>query len=185
MAMKSEEQDQSSVVAVLAEHLEAENAVNEIRNWGFDIKKLSIVGRDYHTEDHVIGFYTAGGRMKYWGKMGAFWDGLWELLAGAAFLMIPGIGPVVVAGPVTGWIVGALEGAIVIGGLSVLGAGLVSLGIPKQNVLKYETSIKAGKFLLIAHGTAEEVRRVRNILKTADAEEIETHQMSPEPVRVA
>jgi hypothetical protein len=47
--------------------------------------------------------------MKYWGKMGAFWSGLWGLLAGAAFLIIPGVGPVVAAGPVTGWIIGATE----------------------------------------------------------------------------
>ena len=66
-------------------------------------------------------------------------------------------------------------GAILIGGLSALGAGLFSLGIPKDSVLKYETSIKAGKFLLIAHGTADEVEGARAILHTSGAEEINFH----------
>ena len=60
--------------------------------------------------------------MKYWGKQGAFWGGLWGLLCGAAFFAIPGIGPVLVAGPLVASIIGALEGAIVVGGLSARGA---------------------------------------------------------------
>lgn len=101
--------------------------------------------------------------------------GLWGLLFGAAFLFIPGIGPVVAAGSVVTWIVAALEGAILVGGLSALGAGLFSLGIPKDSIVKYETSIKAGKFLLIAHGTADEVEKARSVLQTPGAEEVNFH----------
>jgi uncharacterized membrane protein len=177
--------DQNSVVAVFGQHTAAENAVKELKNGRFDVKKLSIIGRDYHTEDNVVGFYNTGDRMKYWGKLGAFWGGLWGLLLGAAFLVIPGIGPVVAAGAVVTWIVGALEGAVVVGGLSALGAGLYSLGIPKDSVVKYETSIKAGKFVLIAHGTADEVQRARGILQTSGAEEIKIHEAPAETARVA
>ena len=46
------------------------------------MKKLSILGKDYHTEEHVVGYYKAGDRMKAWGKMGAFWGGMWGLLFG-------------------------------------------------------------------------------------------------------
>jgi hypothetical protein len=97
------------------------------------MKKLSIVGKDYHTEEHVVGYYNAGDRMKFWGKLGAFWGGLWNLLFGSALFLIPGIGPVVVFGPLVSWMVGALEGAVVVGGLSALGAGLYSIGIPKDS----------------------------------------------------
>jgi hypothetical protein len=90
--------------------------------------------------------------MKYWGKQGAFWGGLWGMLFGA-FFIIPGLGPILVAGPLVAWIVGALEGAVVVGGLSALGAGLYSIGIPKDSVVKYEAALKADKFLLLAHGT--------------------------------
>jgi hypothetical protein len=81
-----------------------------------------------------------------------------------------------VAGSAVAWIVGALETAAVVGGLSALGAALYSKGIPKGSVLKYESSIKAGKFLLIAHGTPEEAVAARRILANTAAEEVNIHQ---------
>jgi hypothetical protein len=177
--------DQNSVVAIFNEHSAAETAVKELKNASFDIKKLSIVGREYHTEDDVVGFYNAGDRMKFWGKWGAFWGGVWGLLFGTAFLIIPGIGPVVAAGSIVTWIAAALEGAVVVGGLSALGAGLYSIGIPTNSVVKYETSVKAGKFLLIAHGAADEVARARDILKTSGAEQVDIHKASAESAQVA
>jgi hypothetical protein len=166
-------QDQNSVVAVFSQNSAEEKAIKELKDVGFDIKKIAVVGRDYQTESDVVGFYNTGDRMKYWGKWGAFWGGLWGLLFGSAFLIIPGIGPVVAAGSIVSWIVAGLEGAIVTGGLSALGAGLFSIGIPKNSVVKYETSIKAGKFVLVAHGTAEEVTKARDMLKTSGAEQVE------------
>ena len=109
--------DDKAVVGVYDTHTAAENAVKELQKAGFDMKRLSIVGKDYHTEEHVVGYYNTGDRMKAWGKIGAFWGGLWGLLFGAAFFVVPGIGPIAVAGPLVGWIVGALEGAVVVGGL--------------------------------------------------------------------
>ena len=98
----------NAAVAIYPNHAAAEAAIKELQKSGFDLKKLSIVGKEYLTEEHVVGYYTAGDRMKYWGKMGAFWGGLWGLLFGAAFFAVPGIGPVLVAGPLVSWIVGAL-----------------------------------------------------------------------------
>ena len=172
MANTPKQNPQNSVVAVFAQHTGAENAVKELKASRFDIKKLSIVGSDYRSNEDVVGFYNTGDRMMYWGKTGAFWGGLWGMLFGAAFLVIPGIGPIIAAGPIVAWIIGALEGAVMVGGISALGAGLFSLGIPKDSVVKYETSIKAGKFLLIAHGTAEEVQQARNVLQSTGAEAI-------------
>ena len=185
MEGKTDDQDRSLAIATFTNHPAAENAIKELSQRGFDIKKLSIVGRDYHSEENVIGFYTRGDRIKYWGKLGAFWGGLWGLLAGAAFLMIPGIGPLLIAGPITTWVVGALEGAVLVGGVSALGAGLVGLGIPKDKGVNYETSIKAGKFLLISHGTNEDAKRANDILRQLRAEEVELHLQEPEPARAA
>jgi hypothetical protein len=185
MSTKTAGADENSLVAIFGEHSGAENAIRDLKKSGFDIKRLSIVGRDFQSEDNVVGFYTTGDRMKYWGKMGAFWGGLWGLLVGAAFLIIPGVGPVILAGPVTGWIIGALEGAIFVGGVSVLGAGLVSVGIPRDKVLKYESAVKSGKFLLVLHGTTAEAEKVRNVLEATDAEIIEIHQVPSMPARVA
>jgi uncharacterized membrane protein len=165
----------NSVVAIYETHSQAEEAVKELQRSGFDMKKMSIVGKDYHTDEHVVGYYNTGDRMKYWGKMGAFWGGLWGMLFGAAFFAIPGIGPVLVAGPLVAWIVGALEGAVLVGGLSAIGAGLYSIGIPKDSIVKYELALKSDKFILLAHGTADEVAKARDIMQTTHPVEVAVH----------
>ena len=106
--------ERNAVVAVYGTHIEAEGAVKELQRAGIDMQTLSIVGKDSHTDEHVVGYYNTGDRMKYWGKTGAFWGGFWGMLFGSAFFAIPGIGPVLVAGPLVAWIVGALEGAAVV-----------------------------------------------------------------------
>ena len=73
------------------------------------------------------------------------------------------------------WIVGALEGAALVGGVSAVGAGLYSLGIPKDSVLKYDTALKANKFLLVAHGTAGEVAKAKDIIQTTNPAEVNLH----------
>jgi uncharacterized membrane protein len=159
----------NSVVAVFATHEEVESAIRELQKDGFDMKKLSIVGKDYQTEEHVVGYYTTCDRMSYWGKMGAFWGGFWGLLFGSAFFWVPGIGPLLAAGPLVTWIIAALEGAVVVGGISALGAGLYSIGIPKHSILQYESEVKNGKLLLVVHGTLNEVEQAKEILNQTDA----------------
>ena len=170
----------NSVIALFDQHTQAEAGVKELQEAGFDMKSLSIVGKEYHTDEAVVGYYTTGERMAYWGKNGAFWGGFWGLLFGSAFFMIPGVGPLVMFGPIVTWIVAALEGAVVVGGLSALGAGLYSIGIPKNSVLRYETSIKAGKFMLVVHGTADEVTRAKEILTSSGASETQLHMADSE-----
>ena len=165
----------NSVVAVFDSHDKAENAVRELQADGFDMQKLSIVGKDYHTEEHVVGYYNAGDRMSYWGQQGAMWGGLWGFLFGSAFFWVPGLGPLLIAGPLVAWIVGALEGAVVLGGLSVLGAALASIGIPKNSIVQYETEVKNGKLLLVAHGKADEVERARGLLHRTQAKTSTIH----------
>ena len=122
-----------------------------------------------------MGYYTTGDRIVRWGAAGAFWGGIWGLLLGAAFFVVPGIGPVLVGGPLVLAIVGALETAVVVAGLSAIGAGLYSLGVPKNSVLAYEGAIRAGKYLLVAHGTEAEATQARELLTTTDAEQAEQH----------
>ncbi len=166
---------QNSVVAVYRTHAEADQAVKELQRGGVDMHKLSIVGKGYHTDEQVVGYYNAGDRMKYWGKVGAFWGGFWGLLFGSAFFLIPGIGPVLAAGPVVAWIVAGLESAVEVGALGALGAGLYSIGIPKDSIVKYETALKTDQFVLIAHGTAAEVARAKDIIETTHPAELNMH----------
>jgi hypothetical protein len=166
---------ENASVGVFETHTEAEDAILELQKSGFDVRQVSIVGQDYHTEEQVIGYYNAGDRVKYWGKLGAFWGGIWGLLVGTAFFFIPGVGPVLVAGPVVAWIVAALEGAITVGGLSAIGAGLYSIGIPKDSVLQLDTALKAGKFLVVVHGAGADVAKARDVLSARGASSLVIH----------
>ena len=171
--------DAKAVIAIYNTHPEAESAVNELQQASFDVRKLSVVGKDYHTDEQVVGYYNAGDRMKYWGKLGAVWGGLWGLLFGAAFFWVPGLGPLLVAGPLAASIVAALESAVVVGGLSVLGAALYSIGIPKDSVVRYETAIKADKYLLVGHGTDAEIANAKDILRSTNPVELNDHVLKP------
>jgi hypothetical protein len=166
----------NAIVAIYESHTEAEAAVKELYHGGFDMKTLSIVARDYHSEDEVIGYYTTGDRMKAWGKLGDFWGELWDILFGWGFFFIPGIGPVVIGGPLVSSVLSALEKTSALGGLSAFGAGLAGMGIPKNSVFRYEAALMAGKFLLVAQGTCEEVEQARRELNKTTLTEAAVHQ---------
>jgi len=89
--------------------------------------------------------------------------------------MIPGLGPILAAGPVVGWIVAGLEGAVEGGAVGALGAGLYSKGIPKDSIVKYEAALKTDQFLLIAHGTAAEVAKAKDIIETTHPAQFSLH----------
>jgi hypothetical protein len=168
----------NAVIAVYKTHAGAEKGIKDLQRSGFDMKQLSIVGRDYHTDEHVIGYYNTGDRVKYWGAQGAFWGSIWGWLFGSAFFFIPGVGPLVVAGPLVGWLIGALEGAVIVGGLSALGACLFSMGIPKDSILLYEAAVKSGKFLVLAHGTTAETAQARKIIDSTHSEKTDSHSLA-------
>lgn len=164
-----------TVIAVFADHPAAEAAVKTLTAAGFGPKNLSVIGQGYHTEEKAIGFYSTGDRIKFWGKRGAFWGGLWGLLFGGLFMVIPGVGHVLVLGYLAGMAVAAVENAIVVGGLSALGAALYSVGVPKDSVIKYEGALKADSFLVMAHVTAAETARAKAILGAANPSLIDVH----------
>ncbi|MBW4430460.1 MAG: general stress protein [Pelatocladus maniniholoensis HA4357-MV3] len=170
--------DKHEVVNIFPSHVEAEAAVLELQKAGFDMQKISIIGKDYQTVEHVRGFLTwkdtakaGAGEAGYWGT---FFGGLFGILTGVGLLFIPGVGHVIVAGHVAGVLAGWIEGMIV-GGVGATVAGglvgaLVGLGIPKEQALKYKTEIKAGKFMVIVSGTNEEMDQAQQILQNAGHE---------------
>jgi uncharacterized membrane protein len=164
-----------SIVATYDTHEQAEQAIKELQQSGMDMKSLSIAGKDTHTDEHVVGYYNVGDRMKRWGTVGAFWGGFWGLLFGAGMFAIPGLGPILVAGPLVAWIVAGLEGAVVVGGVSAFGAGLVSIGIPKDSAIKYEVALKTDKYLLIVHGTRDAVEKAREIIGGMHHSSLDVH----------
>jgi hypothetical protein len=158
-----------SSIFVFDNHDTAEEAIRTLGQAGFDMKKLSLVGKGYHSEEKPMGFYTAGDRIKAWGGAGAFWGGIWGLLLAPAVFVLPGLGVVGMAGPIVATLVGALEGAVVVGGLSALGAALTQVGVPKDQVIKYEAALKVDKFLLVVHGSAADQETARSVLAQSKA----------------
>jgi hypothetical protein len=157
-----------TVIGVFPDHQGAETAVKSLADAGFEMKNLSLVGKGYHSDEKVMGFYNAGDRIKFWGSRGAFWGGFWGLFFGGIFMTIPVVGHVIVLGYLAATLVSAVEGAVVVGGLSALGAALYGIGIPKDSVLKYETELKEDRFLVMAHGSEAEVERAKKILGAAN-----------------
>jgi hypothetical protein len=164
-----------TVIAVFADHQAAETAVKTLASSGFEMQHLSVVGKGYHTDEKVVGFYNTGDRVKFWGTRGAFWGGLWGLFFGGLFMAVPVVGHIVVLGYLAAAAISAVETAIVAGGLSALGAALYSIGVPKDSVIQYETALSADNFLVMAHGTTEEVARAKAILGTANPSHLEVH----------
>ena len=166
----------NAVVAVFASHPAAEAAIRKLAASGLDLKHFSIVGKGYHTEENPIGFYNTGDRVRFWGQNGAVWGGLWGLFFGGMLMVIPVVGPVMVLGPLAAAVFSALEGAVVVGGLSALGAAIYGLGIPKDSVIRYEEALKADGFLIVAHGPVDETERARTMLETMSPTSIVLHE---------
>ena len=164
-----------TIIAVFPNHEEADKAVQALAAAGIGVKNISGVGKGYHTEEKVMGFYNMGDRMQMWGSRGALWGGLWGLLFGGVFMVVPVFGQVVVLGYLATAVISALEGALVLGSLSALGGAISSIGVPEDSVVRYETDVKADSFLVMAHGTAEEVEKARGVLNQSDPSRLDVY----------
>lgn len=145
-------------------HLEAIEAIQGLDKAGFDVDKLSLVGKGYHGEEHPMGIYGQGDRIKTWGGIGAAWGGLWGLLFAPAMFFVPGLGLLAMARPVVTALITALEGAVVVGGLSAIGAALTELGFSHGHAIQYEAAVNAKRYVLLVHGSAEEIAKANTLL---------------------
>jgi hypothetical protein len=162
----------NAAVSICNSHQEAEAAIQTLKKFGFDVKKLSLIGKGYHSEEHPVGFYSTGDKIRAWGSTGAFWGSMWGILMAPAVFLLPPLGMVAMAGPVVSVVISALEGAVLVGGLSAVGAALSELGVPKDQVIVYETALKADKYVLMVHGSDDEVARAKSILAGTQATEV-------------
>jgi uncharacterized membrane protein len=169
----------SSVVSVYPDHGSAEAALRRLIEAGFAMKDVSIVGRDFQVKEEPIGFITTRDFAAVGAGTGAWVGGLFGLLIGAAFLVLPGVGPVIVAGPLSAALLGGLEGALAGAALGALSGALVGWGVPKNQALKYEAQVKAGKFLVIARGTPEQIEKAKTLLSTGKQEDVNVYDVEP------
>ena len=175
----------NTVIAVFPDHTAAETAIKKLTAAGFEMKNLSVVGKGYHTDEKVVGFYNTGDRVKFWGTRGAFWGGFWGLFLGGLFMAVPAVGQVVVLGYLASIAIAAIENAAIVGGISALAAALYSIGVPKDSVIQYETALKTDSFLVTAHGPAAEIARARTILGTVNPSRVDVHTKANEPAIAA
>ena len=166
---------ENSVIGVYKNMAAAEEAVRQLDKGGFPIKQISIIGQDLQSEKEVHGFITTGDVAKSGAGTGAWMGGLFGLLIGAAFIWVPGFGPLMAAGPFAAALLGGIEGAVAgAAGGGLLGA-LAGWGVSKQHIVKYEEHLKSGKYLVIAHGSQAEVEKAKNILSEDTAVEVTAH----------
>jgi len=165
------------VVALFATHEAADGAVRQLDAGGVPLSAISVVGRNYHSEEQPVGYFNVGERALFYGKWGAFWGGLAGLLLGSGFFFVPAIGPMVVLGPLTSSIVGGLEGALLAGGASALTGALMALGLPHNTVLRYDQALKADQFLVTVHAQEQDQARIRQLLGEAGGQDIDSHAL--------
>jgi hypothetical protein len=164
-----------SVVAVYADHSAADHAVRRLHEDGFGLDEISIVGRNLQVTEEPVGFVSMGDYVSAGARTGAFAGGLAGVALGAALLLVPGIGPIVVAGPLAAAMLAGIEGAVAGVALGALGGALIGLGVPREHAIKYETEVKGGKYLVIVRGYAGDITKARNLLANDGAENVVVH----------
>jgi len=163
-----------AVVAGYRSHHEAETAVRLLAKDGLPMDKISIIGRDFETREDVQGFYRPADAALEGAGTGAWFGGLFGLLVGTGLFILPVIGPVLVLGPLAGLVAGAIGGA----GVGALVSGLVFLGVPQDQAIKYQERIQAGEFLVVVHGgSPAETERACSTLQGTSHAYLQTHSM--------
>jgi hypothetical protein len=155
------------VVAVCDTQEAAQSLVAALNRAGFDMTKVSLVGKGNLSPEHAHGFFTIGDRVKSWASTGSLWGAGWGLMLGAAIVVMPPIGVVVAAGPFVAMLLAVLEGAAVVGGVSAIAAVLTDVGLSPEHAANYESDVKADRFLVIIHGSAEDIARARTIAENS------------------
>jgi hypothetical protein len=163
----------ATVIATYPDHVSAEDAVRRLQQEGIPIRNLSIVGKDFQAVEQPLGLVTTGTVAGEGARVGAWTGGLFGLLVGAAFLILPGVGAVVVAGPLAAALLGGIEGALAGAAFGGLTGALVGLGTSKDKAIRYESLVKAGKFLVTLRGDRPQVERARSLLAAGKAETTE------------
>jgi hypothetical protein len=138
-----------NIVGVYQSEQEAIAAIEDLQKWGYDKSEISVIGKDRNDLDSVT--EQTGTAVEDTAATGAITGGAvggaTGLLAGLGALAIPGIGPIVAAGPIAASIMGALTGAS-LGGLT---GALIGLGIPDDDAKYYEESVEEGKILVLVN----------------------------------
>ena len=152
-----------AVIGVFADRDSAEKAVKQLRSQGFTTEEINIISKGQNNsdsktyEDDITDGALTGGTL----------GGIGGLLVGAGALAIPGIGPIIAAGPIAAALSGAVAGSIA--------GGLIDWGIPAEASQKYERSVAQGNILTVIRSDAFKVQQAAQILRQNGASDVESH----------
>lgn len=163
MSIPASRTEAGPLVAVYDSHVPVESITRNLSRAGFDMGKVSIVGKRYRVEEHPLGFYSTGDRIVGWDDTAGFWCAIWSLLAGPAVTAVPQVGLVAAAGPFGLALIAAGNRPVAAGGVSALVAALVSQGIHPVAAVRYEADVKAHRFLVLVHDAAAEIAMAHSL----------------------
>jgi len=157
------------VVGVFVSRENAERAANDLRQKGFD-KEISVVAKGEQENNANNGGIMNMGTtdsVTDGTATGATWGALGGLALGAGALAVPGLGPLIAAGPLAAAISGAAAGG--------LGGALVDMGIPETESKEYENDVRQGKALITVECSENKAREAKQSLEQSGAEEVKEH----------
>lgn len=167
------------IVALFAQEQAAQKAIERLNQADFPMDMISVLGHGQSSGDDLLGLYYpgVGERMRGWGRAGAFWGGLWGLLTGAAgMFLVPGVGPLLAAGPVVGALAAAAAGAGLTGGVMAGAAAVTQLavalhrsGVPEERLEDLQQALVEGNYLVLLRAGGENVERWLPVLWHAGA----------------
>ncbi len=154
-----------TIIGVFTSRSNAENAVNALRQQGFTTEEINIISKKQENDDHSDN--NSDDDILDGTLTGSTLGGIGGLLLGAGALAIPGIGPIIAAGPIAGAISGAIAGGIT--------GGLIDWGIPAGESHHYEQEVVQGSILALVRTDAAKVNSVAQILRQNGAKEVKNH----------
>jgi hypothetical protein len=159
--------ERKRAIGVFSRRHDAEVALTELRDAGFDLSQVSLIGKD--TSGSVADLNVRGDKADEGAKTGAASGaaigGLGGLLVGLGALAIPGVGPVILGGAAATALATALTGGAIGAAAGSVVGGLVGLGIPENRAKEYSDRLNCGDYLVIVDGTQSEIDHAATILK--------------------
>ncbi|OGF45310.1 MAG: hypothetical protein A2231_11315 [Candidatus Firestonebacteria bacterium RIFOXYA2_FULL_40_8] len=153
----------NSLVVVFKSHKEADEGLKELQKSGFDMKKLSVIGKDHYAKTGVSAHYVVNEKPKFFGSQ--FWN---SLPYDKGLFVVPGSGPFGVGGPMVALIDESLENSEDGEGkeetINIFDKALNNIGIPKEKIPEYQTYLAEEKYLLIVHGAPEDIKEADRVI---------------------
>jgi hypothetical protein len=170
------EQTGVGIIAAYPNRESVERALRRLQNDGFDMRDVSVINRAFETTEVPAVVVMTGDLAEVTAEVGAVAGFLCGLAIGTAWVVVPGLGPVLIAGSLAAALAGGAEAAVVGAVIGGLGGALVEWGIPSKHVQRHETHVSEGRFLVLARTDPEGVEYTRAVLAPGALDQPEVYE---------